>query len=570
MKTTESQPIPPSIDVSSNAETIESPVRLVEVSNDTNDVRGAARKEVALIEGSTPHLSQETLNVLRDRLRTVALILCSGFFAFWVWSLWSVEQYASGANAIIFYSHTAVTAVLAMLAWRLCAKCQFVLGKIRMAEFLIFGCPALFFVQLGYLKLLYCAGLESGHEHIANITGPWVLLIFAYALFVPNNWVRAAIVLGSMGMAPVAVLAAAQLVSPQLDQLLNTVPFQGMYTEYVLFMAIAVSIGVFGVRSIGTLRREAFVARRLGQYRLRQLLGSGGMGEVYLAEHEMMKRPCAIKIIRPEKAGDPKVLARFEREVRATAKLSHWNSIDIFDYGRTTDGTFYYVMEFLPGHNLGELVETYGPLSEARLVHLMKQVCDALAEAHAQGLVHRDIKPANIYSAYRGGLFDVAKLLDFGLAKPLTDAQDSGLTQEGSITGSPLFMSPEQAEGADNLDARSDIYSLGAVMYYVATGQPPFQYRQPIKALIAHASESPRSPRDFIPDMSEEMEEIILRCLEKQPEDRFQNVATLREQLERTPHNDQWSSALASEWWEHYGCPQRKAMAAAALEKAAV
>jgi serine/threonine-protein kinase len=294
------------------------------------------------------------------------------------------------------------------------------------------------------------------------------------------------------------------------------------------------------------------------------------MGEVYLAEHEMMKRPCAVKIIRPEKAGDPQVLARFEREVRATAKLSHWNSIDIYDYGRTADGTFYYVMEFLPGHNLGELVDAHGPLPAARIVYLMKQVCDALAEAHGQGLIHRDIKPANIYCAYRGGMFDVAKLLDFGLAKPLADTQDSGLTQQGAITGSPLFMSPEQATASDQVDVRSDIYSLGAVMYFMATGRPPFAYDKAIKVMVAHASESPKSPRDWISDIPVELEEIILRCLEKQPEDRFQDVAALRDALDQVPGADRWSAAGAASWWQDYGCPKRKALAAAAVEMAAV
>ena len=145
------------------------------------------------------------------------------------------------------------------------------------------------------------------------------------------------------------------------------------------------------------------------------------MGEVYLAEHQMMKRPCAIKLIRPNKARDPRALARFEREVRATAKLSHWNTVEIFDYGRTDDGTFYYVMEYLPGLSLSELVERHGPLPPERVIYLLEQTCDALRKAHAAGLVHRDIKPGNIFAAIRGGVYDVAKLLDFGLAKPIAD-----------------------------------------------------------------------------------------------------------------------------------------------------
>ena len=251
-----------------------------------------------------------------------------------------------------------------------------------------------------------------------------------------------------------------------------------------------------GAHTIGRLRREAFEARQLGQYRLGRPLGRGGMGEVYLAEHQLLKRPCAIKLIRPDKAGDPTVMARFEREVRSSAKLSHWNNIDIFDYGRTEDGTFYYVMEYLPGLSLFDLVTRHGPLPAGRVIYLLRQTCDALGEAHAMGLIHRDIKPANIFAAQRGRHYDVAKLLDFGLAKPVAtlDEESEQLTQAGSITGSPLYLSPEQAMGEVEPDARSDLYSLGAVGYFMLTGRPPFTYDKPMRLLIAHAREIPASP----------------------------------------------------------------------------
>jgi eukaryotic-like serine/threonine-protein kinase len=284
----------------------------------------------------------------------------------------------------------------------------------------------------------------------------------------------------------------------------------------------------------------------------------------------MMKRPCAVKLIRPEKAGDPRMLARFEREVRATAKLSHWNSIDIYDYGRTPDGTFYYVMEYLPGHNIGEIIEDYGPIPPARSMYLMDQVCGALAEAHGIGLVHRDIKPANIFCAYRGGVFDVIKLLDFGLAKPTMEKnQDAQLTLAGTVTGSPLFMSPEQASGDDSVDARSDIYALGAVMYYMLTGQPPFISDNPLKVMIAHASQEVVPPRQINAELPAELEEIILRCLEKDPEHRFQDVASLRNAIRELTLDDTWSSELAAQWWSCNGCPERKKMSAELVEAAA-
>ncbi len=553
-----------------NQETIEASISLEAFNGETAINHAAARGKVALVEGSAPHLSQETRALLRDRLRMVALLLSVGFGLFLVRSLLDLEKYATGSMTSLFYAHIAVTLLLALLAQRLCTNCDFVLHNLRLSEFLIIGSSAAFFMFMNYHKLMICADMAESHSYVPNLIAPWILLIFSYAMFVPNTWQRAGIVLGSLGLAPMAVLAFSYFRSPQLQELLQMDEFRGLPVEMPLMLAMSVLISTVGVKTIGTLRREAFVARQLGQYRLRQMLGSGGMGEVYLAEHEMMKRPCAIKVIRPEKAGDPQVLARFEREVRATAKLSHWNSVDIYDYGRTEDGTFYYVMEFLPGHNIGELIEGHGPLPPARIVFLMKQVCDALAEAHDQGLVHRDIKPANIYCAYRGGFFDVAKLLDFGLAKPMTDSQNAELTQAGAITGSPLYMSPEQATGGDMVDERSDIYSLGAVMYFMATGHPPFEYSQPIKVMVAHASETPRPPRELVPEIPEELEEIILRCLEKQQEDRFQDAPTLREMLDQVPSPEPWTFVEASRWWQECGCPKRKALAAEALELAAV
>lgn len=556
---------------SGSAETIESPLRLLgkAASPSSMDNRAAARRGIAIVEGSAPHLSQETLNVLRNRLRIVAILLCAGFGVFLFRSFSNFAEYTAKGSRELLVGHIAVTLLLAFLSWRLCVKCNMVWKHLRISEFLIFGAPAAYMMTVNVYNLIDYAQLPEGHAHVPHISSFWVLLIFCYSIFIPNTWRRALVVLSLFGAAPLLAILIADFRSPEFAALMDHDDFDGTLIEHFLIMAISVATGTVGVRAIGTLRQEAFVAKQLGQYRLRQMLGSGGMGEVYLAEHQMMKRPCAIKVIRPEKAGDPQVLARFEREVQATAKLSHWNSVDIYDYGRTADGTFYYVMEFLPGHNIGEIIADYGPMTAGRTIYLMRQVCDALSEAHGHGLVHRDIKPANIFCAYRGGMYDVAKILDFGLAKPLSDANDAGLTQEGTITGSPLFMAPEQAGGTE-VDARSDIYSLGAVMYLMVTGKPPFDYQQPIKVLVAHASETPVSPRELNPSIPVEFDEIIMRCLEKAPEDRFQDVASLAEQLEQVPISDLWSSKLASEWWNCNGCPERKAMAAEAVELAAV
>jgi eukaryotic-like serine/threonine-protein kinase len=541
-----------------------------EKESSSDELRAEARRGVALVEGSTPHLSAETRDLLRNRLRLAAIMFFVGFLAFLIrwafyWSEWGKAEHMP-----MFYTHAIVTVVLGAFAVRLCRHCSYSLTKLRVAELVIFGCPALYFLMHALDVNKYLAGLPVGQARIETIVPPWLLLIFTYAMFIPNTWQRAAAVLGAIYALPIGLLvyfSSAELFQPILSQL----NYSGFISAQVLVIGIAVLTGIVGVQTIGTLRREAFAAKQLGQYRLKKKLGSGGMGEVYLAEHQMMKRPCAVKLIRPEKAGDPRMLARFEREVRATAKLSHWNSIDIYDYGRTADGTFYYVMEYLPGHNIGEIVEGYGVIPAGRALYLLDQVCAALSEAHGIGLVHRDIKPANIFCAYRGGVYDVIKLLDFGLAKPTMDTNtDAHLTMAGTVTGSPLFMSPEQASGDDAIDARSDIYSLGAVMYYMLTGQTPFMSDNPLKVMIAHASQEVTPPRQVNAEIPGELEEIVLRCLEKDPDHRFQSVADLRSSLRDVAVEDPWSSDLAAKWWSCNGCPDRKKMSAELVEAAAV
>jgi len=532
-------------------------------------MRKEALRGVALVEGSTPHLTAETRDLLRHRLRLAAILFFIAFSSFLVRSIFYWDEMIQAEHLPLFITHGLVAVVLGIFAVGLCRHCSYSLTKLRIAELIIFGCPALFFIVMEINETNFLLNLPDGHARLPMIVAPWILLMFTYAMFIPNTWRRAAAVLGGIAAMPIALLAYSYT-QPTYAELANRIDYSGFLSGQFLIIAIVAMVGIVGVHTIGTLRREAFAAKQLGQYRLKKRLGSGGMGEVYLAEHLMMKRPCAIKLIRPEKAGDPRMLARFEREVRATAKLSHWNSIDIYDYGRTPDGTFYYVMEYLPGHNLGELVEEYGPVPPARTAYLLDQVCGALAEAHGMGLVHRDIKPANIFCAYRGGVFDVVKLLDFGLAKPMIEnGAETQLTLAGTVTGSPLFMSPEQASGEDGVDARSDIYALGAVMYYMLTGQPPFISDNPLKVMIAHASQEVIPLRQHNADLPAELEEVVLRCLEKDPEHRFQDVASLRSALRELTFDDTWSSEQAAGWWSCNGCPERKKMAAELVEAAA-
>ncbi|MCA9101479.1 MAG: serine/threonine protein kinase [Planctomycetales bacterium] len=500
---------------------------------------------VEMVEGSGPHLATQTQRLLQTRLRAAALVLFAGFSTFWVWSLLvGVTDWG-----IVFWTHTLVGAVLGFCSLNVCVACPKSMGRLRLMEVLIFGLPALFFAVMLFHVCDQCSALGEPLGIVAkvnNTPGQWMMLIFTYTLFIPNSWRRAAVVVSVLAVVPIVLVTYLKFTQPLVSEI---VTFEEL-TRLALLMALSAAVAVYGTYTIGTLRREAFEAKQLGQYRLKKLIGAGGMGEVYLAEHQLLKRPCAIKLIHPGTAADPTSLARFEREVRATAKLTHWNTIDIYDYGRTDDGTFYYVMEFLPGLSLSELVERHGALPAERAVHLLKQTCRALREAHGKGLIHRDIKPGNIFAAHRGGLYDVAKLLDFGLVKTVGNVESLQLTQDGAITGSPLYMSPEQAMGDHAPDVRGDIYSLGAVAYFLLTGRPPFEADKALKVMFAHAHEVPVPPSQVNHDVPADVESVVLRCLEKQPEARYQSAADLLAALDDCELRGNWNDEIAAQWWQ--------------------
>lgn len=511
-------------------------------------------KHVALLEGSQPDFSTETNAILQSRLRQASLLLFFGYLAFLIKGLLLPSQKISEAGYLHLSMMIAVTALMGIIAYRLCAQCHHFLSHLRSVEWLIFGSSALMFLIRGYQHVVYTAS----EGYLAQLTPPWIILIFTYALFIPNTWKRALMMITPMALGPLVIYVLAWKTNTNVAMLIeDTTDFHHVFLDAFMAMTFVTAIAVWGVRLIRGLRTQVYEASQLGQYRLKQLLGRGGMGEVYLAEHVMLKRPCAIKLIRPEKAGDPGTLARFEQEVQSTAKLTHWNTVEIFDFGRTEDGTFYYVMEYLPGMSLEQIVDMHGPLHVGRIIHLLAQTCDALAEAHAQGLVHRDIKPANIFAAKRGGAYDVAKLLDFGLVRSLDQDVDLRLTQDGTVTGSPLYMSPEQARG-DAVDRRSDIYALGCVAYHLLTGRPPFTETKPVKLILAHAAQAVVRPSTIRGDVAADLEGVILRCLEKSAEDRFERIGELRDALLECRDAGTWSRADANAWWMTHGCPKKK------------
>ncbi len=336
-----------------------------------------------------------------------------------------------------------------------------------------------------------------------------------------------------------------------------------------LFMwASASVIGMFAAYFIELLARRHFLqdklvrkVREFGSYRLVGSLGKGGMGEVWRAEHHLLARAAAIKLIRPEKLGGPDpeerrmTVRRFEREAQATAQLRSQHTIQLYDFGVTDAGIFYYVMELLDGCNLDTFVRQFGPLPWPRVVYLLCQVCDSLAEAHAEGLIHRDVKPANIYVCRYGRIHDFVKVLDFGLVKSDRDAPaaDANASSQQQLVGTPAYMAPEQIEPGGSVDARTDLYALGCVAYWLLTGQAPFPAPTALQIMARHLHSAPPPPSSCAPQpIPSALEAVVLRCLEKNPNDRPQSAAALARDLAACAGSQAWSSELAELWWRDH------------------
>ncbi len=301
------------------------------------------------------------------------------------------------------------------------------------------------------------------------------------------------------------------------------------------------------------------VGSRLGSYEILSPLGSGGMGQVWRARHLMLDRQAAVKLIRPEALGTgagvqaKTLLRRFEREAQATSVLRSPHTIQVYDFGSTDDGTFYYATELLEGRDLKSLVEQHGPLPAERVIYILRQVCESLAEAHRNGLIHRDIKPANIFLAEVGFKYDFVKVLDFGLVRgtPGSDWKGSLLTIEGAVAGTPAFMAPELIRGSSTIDERVDLYSLGCVACWLLTGQLVFEGDTPLQILAAHLEQQPVPPsaRSEL-EIPTKLERIVMACLEKSPDKRPQSVETLSGQLAACPVDEPWTEKHAEEWWQ--------------------
>ncbi len=308
-----------------------------------------------------------------------------------------------------------------------------------------------------------------------------------------------------------------------------------------------------------TAQQAVLAARQLGQYTLDpKEIGSGGMGTVYRAHHAMLRRPTAVKLLNVERTNET-TLKRFEREVQLTSQLNHPNTVAIYDFGRTPEGIFYYAMEFLDGLTLHDLVVRFGPQPPGRVISILRQICGSLAEAHDLGLIHRDIKPANVLINHRGGMFDVVKVVDFGLVKDTTGAQVN-LTHANAITGTPMYMAPESIEKGDLVDQRVDLYAVGGVGYFLLTGTAMFLSDSLFDLLRLQSSVTPDSPSTRLGrDVATDLEEVIMTCLAKSPADRPQTARDLERRLAACADVDSWTFEEAQEWWKAYEAKSRPA-----------
>lgn len=313
-------------------------------------------------------------------------------------------------------------------------------------------------------------------------------------------------------------------------------------------------VSVFITKVMHGLGRQVEHARRLGAYELVEELGHGGMGEVWRAEHHSLIRPAAVKLLRRDltamlPSSEREALnIRFQREVQATAMLSSPHTVAIFDFGHTNDGTLYYVMELLHGLDLESLVEKHGPVPAERVIYLLSQACDSLAEAHRRNLIHRDVKPANIYLCVVGLDVDFVKVLDFGLVRNLR--ADTRLTNEGAVSGTPAYLAPESA-AHNQFDARGDIYALGCVAYYMLTGKLVFEAETAAGMMAAHIRDKPTAPSEQseLP-VPPELDAIVLACLAKKPDDRPQSAEELQARLAAIKLAAPWDQHRARSWWQ--------------------
>jgi hypothetical protein len=437
-----------------------------------------------------------------------------------------------------------VTAVgVLLIVWRRCR------GR-RLRVSTLVAIDATLTIFLGASWALLASGTPLSEPIEISILLAITHTLVARSVFVPSSF-RQTLWVGAVAVLPVVVMIASR-------KMAFAVAAPERFRTFIVFSTLwcvaAVVVSALNSRKIFGLRARIREVGKLGQYTLQEKLGEGGMGVVYRATHAMLRRPAAIKLLHPARAGATD-LARFEREVQLTSRLTHPNTISIFDYGRTADGAFYYVMEYLDGLDLEELVKEEGPVGAARVVRILTQASGSLAEAHALGLIHRDIKPANIMLTERPDEPDIVKVVDFGLVKAIVGASgDVTATNLNAITGTPLYLAPEAVTSPDTVDARSDLYALGAVGYFLLTGEHVFEAPTIVEVLSKHMRDIPIPLSDRLGrPVAEDLAALLMSCLAKRREDRPASAGALRTALMACADFARYDVAAATAWWRDRG-----------------
>jgi len=501
--------------------------------------------------------SEEARAFLQGRVALFWKVLCLLMaFASVLGAVGAFKQ--PGADLVVDLALSALGGAL----WWLCGRGQRSFGFLRAVEVaggLVYFCGSSLlgrYVLVGFVRdraLSSSEGVLMADAYLAalGLVGT-ALMIMMRAALIPSSPRRTIVYTAVVGL---PTILSPTWLTPAADgglslRALDSAAFPWLPAGLVIVWTFVIITSTVISHVIFGLRAEVREARRLGQYVLERKIGEGGMGEVYRAWHGMMRRPTALKLLRPDHNG-ARSLLRFEREVQLTARLTHPNTITIFDYGRTHDGVFYYAMELLDGATLQRIVEISGPQTAGRVVRILSMACGALAEAHAIGLIHRDIKPANIMLCTQGGERDVVKLLDFGLVKQLDVDGDPGVSVAGNLTGTPLYMAPESLIAPDSVDSRTDLYALGAVAYFLLAGREVFAGNSIVEVCSAHLHEAPQPLAAHGVEVTAELEAVVRACLEKKPEHRPQSATELRRRLEACAI-EPWDADQASAWWAQH------------------
>ena len=489
------------------------------------------------------------LDFVRERLALVAKTLFLVSFAFYLFLLGSMvlmggAPFLGVVQSPVAMGHLAASSTMALL-WLLASRP----GHSRRS---LGALDAIGFVAApGFLSIMTI----NDEGQILQVLLALTVTVMIRAILVPSRPGRTMLLTALAFLPTVIVCIARHHPTELLPGFSPSYQKQYMTLNTVLWSVLGITLATISSRVTYGLRRQVAEANELGQYVLEEKIGGGGMGEVWQARHRLLIRPAAIKLIRPQMSGDAELLLRrFEREARATAALKSPHTVQLYDFGATDDGRLYYVMELLDGVDLDTLVRQYGPLPAERVVHILRQVCSSLQDAHVNGLVHRDIKPANIVVSRAGTTFDFAKVLDFGLVKLDTDRKvedDVKLTSEGSASGTPAFMAPEVVLGVADTDHRVDLYALGCVGYWLLTGKLVFVGKSVVEMMFHHAHTPPSKPstRSELP-IPASLEELVMYCLEKDPARRPASAEAVSTRLAAVSLDSPWTVERAERWWE--------------------